>query len=86
VWPDGLVALTHAFRLVALLSFAHPRIVTLALTLALTLTLTLTLALTLALTLTLTLTSSPSTAPTLNLLTLASPDPDLLALASSPSA
>ena len=27
VWPDGLVALTHAFRLVALLSFAHPRIV-----------------------------------------------------------
>ena len=30
VWPDGLVALTHAFRLVALLSFAHPRIVTLA--------------------------------------------------------
>ena len=88
MWPDGLVALTHAFRLVALLSFAHPRIVTLALTLALTLTLTLTLALTLALTLTLTLTltSSPSTAPTLNLLTLASPDPDLLALASSPSA
>ena len=30
MWPDGLVALTHAFRLVALLSFAHPRIVPLA--------------------------------------------------------
>ena len=30
VWPDGIVALTHAFRLVALLSFAHPRIVPLA--------------------------------------------------------
>ena len=66
MWPDGLVALTHAFRLVALLSFAHPRIVTLALTL--------------------TLTSSPSTVLTLNLLTLASPDPHLRALASSPSA
>ena len=66
MWPDGLVALTHAFRLVALLSFAYPRIVTLILTL--------------------TLTSSPSTVPTLNLLTLASPDPHLLVLASSPSA
>ena len=66
MWPDGLVALTHAFRLVALLSFAHPRIVTLALTL--------------------TLISSPSTVPTLNLLTLASPEPELRALASSPSA
>ena len=30
VWPDGLVALTHAFRLVALLSFSHPKIVPLA--------------------------------------------------------
>ena len=66
MWPDGLVALTHAFRLVALLSFAHPRIVPLALTL--------------------TLTSSPSTVPTRNLLTLASPEPELRALASSPSA
>ena len=66
MWPDGLVALTHAFRLVALLSFAHPRIVTLILTL--------------------TLTSSPSTVLTLNLLTLASPEPELLVLASSPSA
>ena len=66
MWPDGLVALTHAFRLVALLSFAHPRIVPLALTL--------------------TLTSSPSTVLTRNLLTLASPEPELRALASSPSA
>ena len=30
VWPDGLVVLTHAFRLVAMLSFSHPRIVPLA--------------------------------------------------------
>ena len=30
MWPDGLVALTHAFRLVALLSFSQPRILPLA--------------------------------------------------------
>ena len=30
VWPDGLVVLTHAFRLFALLSFAHPRVLPLA--------------------------------------------------------